>query len=518
MKRGIFLWALLSLGVLLRAGPYSPAAGEPGSIAVAWDAPSITAWATGYTALSQGPGVEPSNPDTGDTYPATNVLGVSDAHDSTHNVLPLGDGGAITLTFAQPITNGPGYDFVVFENAVTDSFLELAYVAVSSDGSNFYTFPSVSLTSGPVGAFDPIDTTEVHNLAGKFLLGYGTPFDLNELAGQSGLDVGAVTHVRITDVVGNGSTTDSLDHPIYDPYPTVNTSGFDLDAVGVIHAVPEPGVLALLLLSLGGILASRRKTASVRGGFTLMEMLVVMAILGLLSTLVFRGAVHALDSGRATVSTSNLRQLALANLAYASDHGGSYAPAQTRDNLTRWHGSRVSMKAPFEADGGFLSPYLGESRQVGLCPLFEKLAKDPKSWEEGSGGYGYNAAYLGGTQANSFRPRNTTSVPDPTATVMFTTTAFAKKSGYQEYPFTEPYVWVDSQGKPSGRLQPSTHFRAGGKALVAWCDGHVTREKPNKATGPNYYGGNNELKGIGWFGPEDGNGFWNPDRLYEVAD
>jgi len=39
-----------------------------------------------------------------------------------------------------------------------------------------------------------------------------------------------------------------LQHPIYDPTPTVDSGGFDLDAVSVMHLapVPEPSTLALL--------------------------------------------------------------------------------------------------------------------------------------------------------------------------------------------------------------------------------------------------------------------------------
>jgi len=62
------------------------------------------------------------------------------------------------------------------------------------------------------------------------------------------LNVNDVRYVRIVDILGNGSVLDSLQHPIYDPTPTVDSGGFDLDAVGVMHlaAVPEPSTLALL--------------------------------------------------------------------------------------------------------------------------------------------------------------------------------------------------------------------------------------------------------------------------------
>ena len=65
-------------------------------------------------------------------------------------------------------------------------------------------------------------------------------FDLAELAGKPDVvdgtvDLSAITHVKIIDVIGDGSQLDSLGDPIYDPYPTTGSAGFDLDAIGVIN-------------------------------------------------------------------------------------------------------------------------------------------------------------------------------------------------------------------------------------------------------------------------------------------
>ena len=49
------------------------------------------------------------------------------------------------------------------------------------------------------------------------------------------LDINQVTHIKIIDVIGDGSSLDTLTTPIYDPYPTYSSSGFDLDAIGVIN-------------------------------------------------------------------------------------------------------------------------------------------------------------------------------------------------------------------------------------------------------------------------------------------
>ncbi len=209
-----------------------------------------------------------------------------------------------------------------------------------------------------------------------------------------------------------------------------------------------------------------------------------------------------------SVSTRQLRGLALANAAYAVDHDGSYCPATSADNLTRWHGGRRSLSEEFDSTKGFLSPYLGGDRQIITCPLLRDYVEH--GFEKGAGGYGYNAQYLGGTAQNPFAGADSSEVGSGGICVMFATTALAVGSGIQEYPFTEPYEWVDRRGLPRGSLQPSTHFRAAGKALIAWINGSVTAELPNKETGPNFYGGDNQKARIGYFGPRPHNGFWNP--------
>lgn len=227
--------------------------------------PGIVGWATGYQDLQRGPN-DISNPANGNASfgdPA-DILGPAGADGANQPVVSLGDGGSVILTFAQPITNGSGDDFAVFENG-NGGYLELAFVEVSSDGSSFFRFAAVSNTQtdtqiGPFGTMDPDDLT---NLAGKYGYGIGTGFDLQELTGQPGLNINAITHVKIIDVVGSINpaygTRDSLDNLINDPWPTdfsagaegfVGTGGFDLDAVAVIHAIPEPSLLVLSLLGL----------------------------------------------------------------------------------------------------------------------------------------------------------------------------------------------------------------------------------------------------------------------------
>ncbi len=237
----------------LAAGPYDGAAGAPGSLAVACTDPEIAGWATGFTDLVRG-FAQIDRPDYG-----TAGFGVGDhalgpvlreTSDDVYDVVSLGDGGRVTLTFAEPITDGEGWDFAVFENGFAGSFLELAFVEVSSDGVNFFRFDAYSETQSAtqVGSFGVVDPTNLRNLAGKYVGGQGTPFDLSELAGRSPLlDIHAITHVRIVDVVGSidetHATRDALGRIINEPWPTpFSTGGFDLDGVAVRHFASAAGI------------------------------------------------------------------------------------------------------------------------------------------------------------------------------------------------------------------------------------------------------------------------------------
>jgi len=233
------------------AGPFAPAAGLAGSTAVSKDSTEIQQWATGYQNYLPGSNVA-------DQW-KTPELALGQAVGDAFDIVSLGDQGVITLTFDGYITNGDGWDFAVFENGFSDTFLELAFVEVSSDGTTFFRFPSYSFTPAPVGAFGSVDPTNIEGLAGKYRQGWGTPFDLEQLAGKSGLDVNHVSHVRIVDIQGNGVEFDDYPaayggpHPIYDLYQTAISGGFDLDAVGAryaVAAVPEPAQAALLAAGL----------------------------------------------------------------------------------------------------------------------------------------------------------------------------------------------------------------------------------------------------------------------------
>lgn len=145
------------------------------------------------------------------------------------DVVSLGLGGEIVLSFGFfGIADEPGEDFIVFENAFyrsgvepKESYAEPAQVSVSNDGTHWIEFPcdssaypyvgcagTMPVYSNPdngISAFDP-------KVAG------GNAFDLSKIG------VASARYVRIRDLSSN---------------PTPKTSGFDLDAISVIHPACE---------------------------------------------------------------------------------------------------------------------------------------------------------------------------------------------------------------------------------------------------------------------------------------
>lgn len=258
------LFSLISLGTPpAQAGPFGEAGHSPESMA---------AWATEVSEVLRGP-MDFSNPGQGlaSAGVEANVLG--SASGVSTQTLSLGDGGSITVYFAGGIHNGPNADFVVFENAffdVFELFAELAFIDVGSNGTDYARFEVDALNPFPVLPFGTLDPTDYSGLAGRHASPLGTGFDLADLAFdplvQSGtVDLTNVRYVRVTDVIGDGSTVDAIGNPIFDPYATAFANGgFDLDAVGVIH-VPEPTPTTGLLLGLFALFASVARGSRTRG-------------------------------------------------------------------------------------------------------------------------------------------------------------------------------------------------------------------------------------------------------------
>lgn len=218
---------------------FAPQAGLAGSDAINADSNIFVNWASSYYLDRSWQNVSDTTlgkVTTGEEWSITGKAG--------NGVISLGDGGSIVLTFPFAIRNGTGPDFAVFENGfkVNDSiaFLELAFVEVSTNGQRYVRFPAqYTGTSEQIGAFAGANARHYHNLAGKYIYYFGTPFNLDDVKDSSGIDVNNINFVKLIDVKGAVSEIGSKDingNYINDPWPTpFPSAGFDFDAVGVIY-------------------------------------------------------------------------------------------------------------------------------------------------------------------------------------------------------------------------------------------------------------------------------------------
>lgn len=306
-----------------------------------------------------------------------------------------------------------------------------------------------------------------------------------------------------------------------------------------------------------GALRRGSRGGKLQPAFTLVELLVTIAVLAVLISLLLPALSGARDLARAASCASNLRQLQLANDLYARDYRDFYAPgmAERLANLRRWHGTRTSPGEPFRPTGGSLTPYLSmaepaDTGSVRSCPGFTatmlSLASGGQGFEQACGGYGYNNAYIG-TLLRRIAPgvreleddrsgSNAAAFSRPSLTIAFADCAFADGSpgsrgtgGLIEYSFAEPRFWTNATPSVANagaqRADPSIHFRHGrpGHSVVssptaasrsanlAWLDGHAESRPRTFTWSSGFYEADPDQLAIGWPGESDDNSLFDDE-------
>jgi prepilin-type N-terminal cleavage/methylation domain-containing protein len=260
-----------------------------------------------------------------------------------------------------------------------------------------------------------------------------------------------------------------------------------------------------------------------KNGFTLVELLAVIAIVALLMSILLPALASARSEARELVCKSNLRQLLLANIGYAGEYDGFYVPAASdmwdSAGLHRWHGVRESLSEPFEPKRGPLAPYLANG-EVKECPqrvAFVRSEDWDTSFEQGCGGYGYNMTYIGSRmwqggldspeafKSAYARTTRATEVAHPSQTLMFADAAMSNDGeSYIEYSFAEPpYTIYAGKVITAFYMSPSIHFRHRGRANVGWVAGHVEENQMAEFQQVSVYGVDSAAMNLGWLEPVD---------------
>lgn len=124
--------------------------------------------------------------------------------------------------------------------------------------------------------------------------------------------------------------------------------------------------------------AKGRRPSRVLAGFTLVELLVVMALIAVLVSLLFPALASARQAGRKVACLSNLRQIGIAVHTYADDYGGTIPYGPKAPPFTSPASFYPSTGAPTSllslqtgapvGLGLLLQGYLGNQPRVVFCP------------------------------------------------------------------------------------------------------------------------------------------------------
>ena len=217
--------------------------------------------------------------------------------------------------------------------------------------------------------------------------------------------------------------------------------------------------------------------AVIPGAFSLVELLVVVAILAILAALLLPALTRSKHSAQRVKCISNLHQLGVATHLYWEENNNAcfrYGGLSTNGGQLYWFGwigAGAEGERLFDPRSGALFPYL-KGRGVEICPAFDYSMTAFKAKAVGATfGYGYNW-YL--SAPRNLPPLRINQLSQPAMKALMADAAQVntwQAPASPDNPMLEEWYYIDTSTN-----QPNGHFRHRNKALTLFCDGHVAPE------------------------------------------
>ena len=210
-----------------------------------------------------------------------------------------------------------------------------------------------------------------------------------------------------------------------------------------------------------------------RSGFTLVELLVAIAIVIVLASLSMLGFSRIRSSANTATTMSNLRQLQTANISYSIDHNGryvNYSDTDTADIVTYWY-RNFEFLAYLTGDEGLTGKKLADVNEDTVVP--DKLL-DPAAVRARqrystriAASFGMNHEFIQSTNkpdGSKEKFLRLSKLTNPSRTAAFiTATDSAVRYASRGLWWTSPVEGKSTDGKMA--------FRHAKKAVVAYFDG-----------------------------------------------